>query len=366
MRDPSNEYLYFLKGKGLMNEYSDQHFLVRALEGDPNLLENYKKYIGDQSLVALIEVNFASSFPSNLSLKLRNLEKIFSERDLENFVRHQLAAGKSNYSDEKFFEALSEVNVLNYIGMFCGKIKQAIYEPNLSNNKNPEARFVFDDDIIFDIEVKMPNFHNIDLSNIKIGAIKPNMAFTDVQKERIQNFCLENSVDLIYPRVLKLKDFITSAAGKFVDSTSEKHFNLLFINWTYTDIPHCEVNEPYTILANPVNGFLSNNNGINLCGISEESRNRISAIIVYRDTFDSLLTCDFRYQFLGPKFRYIVNDFFNPRLKYGLLSGALGMAPCNTGITREYFPYDYIYTNLAPPDLINKCQRFLEPLLLNE
>lgn len=364
MRSIGTEYLYSLIDKGLMRDYSDEHFILRALRNDPEIIKDYSRYIGNKSAVSLINFNFALSFIHNLSVKLKILSDIFPQNDMECFVKNQLAAGKNNYSDHAFFEALSEISVLIYIGMFGGRVKQALYEPNINcTGKNPEARFIFDDDIVIDVEVKMPNFHNIDLSSIKYGAIKPNMALTDFQIKEIKDFCHHNNLNLIFPRVLKIKDYI-NAAEKFSIPTTARHFNLLFVNWTYTDIPECELNEPLTIITNPVNGFFSNNIGINLCGINEEYRNCLSAVVIYRDTFDSLMACDFRYQFKRMSFRYIINDLFNTNLEYNLLSKALGMNPCNTSVYTEWYPYDYIFTGLSAPDIQKKCREFLEPLLI--
>lgn len=258
-------------------------------------------------------------------------------------------AGKENYSEAAFFEALSEINVLFYFCNFVGKIKESIYEPELGvNGANPEARFIFENDVIMDIEVKKANFNDsISILEGMNGAIKPNIALTQSTKNELQQFCLNNKLQLVFPRVSKLGEFIKSAANKFQNPTTNKHFNLLFINWTYTDFPECGVNEPMSIFINTENGLFYNDNALELIkhrnGRNIFDRNdldKISAVIFYRDTLETLLSGDFRFHFRERTFKFAINPINNKQLNFKMLSDLLGMNPCNDNIMINWYPFD--------------------------
>jgi hypothetical protein len=64
-------------------------------------------------------MDLATTFLMNFSPKLQYLSSIFEKESFNNFIENQLSAGKSNYSEEQFFRAASEINVLKYISTFC-------------------------------------------------------------------------------------------------------------------------------------------------------------------------------------------------------------------------------------------------------
>lgn len=338
MRNILNEYIFEHYDKGHMRDYHKDHFLIRATNGDSNILNGYEEYF-DQKLSA----DFSSSFIINLSFKLKALANIFSEDDVSNFITNQLAAGKNNYNQNQFFEALSEVQVLFYLGTFFGKIKAAFYEPKLGlGDANPEARFVLEDDTVVDVEVKTGQFvRTVNREKGKNGAIKPNMALTREDQIKLRKFCEENEIQLIFPRILKIKDFIESSAKKFEYPTTKRHYNLLFINWTYTDFPMCSVNEPLSIFCNTQNGIFYNNAAIDLIGLRRKDIDKISAVVLYQDNINTLLTTDFRFHFQNKTFKYLVNKVNHKGIDFSYLSENLSMNAHNTRFQVEWYPYDY-------------------------
>jgi hypothetical protein len=294
--------------------------------------------------------DFSSTFLINFSIKLQICANIFSEEKIFDFVANQLSAGKKKYREEAFFEALSEINVLFYFCNFVSKIKEARYEPKQGiHGANPEARFIFENDVIMDIEVKKANFTScVNLKKGEAGAIKPNIALTQSTKNELMQFCFDNKLQLVFPRVSKLGEFVKSAANKFQTPTTNKHFNLLFINWTYTDFPECGVNEPMSIFINTENGLFHNNNALSLIKnrhgeniIDRNDLDKISAVVLYRDTLETLLSGDFRFHFKEQTFRLAFNRINNDKLNFKLLSDLLGMNPCNDGIFSVWYPFDY-------------------------
>lgn len=187
------------------------------------------------------------------------------------------------------------------------KIKQCTYEPRLNRSSNPEARIELKDGAIIDIEVKTPGFHDTN-RRPKKARIKPNLILDNNVKTQIIEYCKINELELVYPRVLKLKEFIRSAASKFVVPTTKRHFNLLFINWTYTDFPECELAEPITILANPINGILTNKKAHGLVGIKNQHIEKISAVVLYKDSMSNILFGDFTYHFQDKSYELLINQ----------------------------------------------------------
>jgi hypothetical protein len=259
-------------------------------------------------------VDFLSSFLVNFSSRLRHLESIFSEKSINDFITDQLSAGKkANYSQDQFFRAVSEVNILNYIHLFSNAYTNNIrteYEPkNGAQGANPEARFVLDDEIIIDVEVKTPGFPDklIDTSD-NIGVIRPNTYLSKDQFSKIKKYCHDKNVKFLPPDIDKIADFILSASKKFLTPTSKRHFNLLFINWTYTEIPQTSYNEPVSLLINNIAGILKNRIVQKDKGLTPEDLSKISAIIVYFDNIESIITSDFRLLYMNNNFRIIINE----------------------------------------------------------
>jgi hypothetical protein len=348
-RNQITEYIYSKYDEGLMKDYSENHFIFKAMKNELDIFTEYGQFLGKSSIVEFaVDDNF--TFLANLSNKLQRCATIFSEEKMADFITNQLSAGKSNYKDSIFFEALSEINVLFYFCNFVGNITEALYEPKLVNtNANPEARFVFNSNVIIDIEVKKANFTNtLDSAKGENGAIKPNIVLNESTNIELTDFCSKNNLQIIYPRISKLGEFIKSAASKFQVPTTASHFNLLFINWTYTDFPECSVNEPKSLFINTENGlfyndealnFIKDRNGVNI--VSRDDLDKISAVVLYRDTLDTILSGDFRYHFKNNKFKFIVNPINNSHLNFNLLSKLLRMNACNSNNICEWEYCDY-------------------------
>ena len=366
-RNKLSEYIYSFYDKGIMNDYSDRHFLIRAMKGEIDIIQEYGHILSD-SFKRCQRPDFSSSFLINFSNKLRRCSDVFSEESMCDFVRNQLAAGKEHYREESFFEALSEINVLFYFCNFVGRIKKCEYEPKQGENgANPEARFVYEDDAIIDIEVKKANFSSsVDSARGENGAIKPNIVLDQSTKASLIQVCEDNKLQLIYPRISKLGEFIKSAADKFQGPSSNKHFNLLFINWTYTDFPECGVNEPMSLLINTKSGLFYNDRALPLIRhkdgtqiINRSDLDKITAVILYRDTMETLLSGDFRFHFKERTFRYSINRINNAVTDFDLLSRLLGMNPCNDDILCEWYPFDYMLHTKNTRDLFQKLTAML-------
>jgi hypothetical protein len=153
------EFLNKIWTEGWLDDFSDEHFLIKAMH---NQVQNFVGYdqLKQNNFNIYDYSNFSENFLVNLSHKLDHLCKIFGEKEIKRFVKTQLSAGKSNYDEDQFFRALSEIEILKYFGTFGpGKLSKAIYEPAIGiNGKNPEARFYYEDEIILDVEVKTPGF----------------------------------------------------------------------------------------------------------------------------------------------------------------------------------------------------------------
>lgn len=125
-RNKMSEYIYLLYDDGLMQEYSESHFLIRAMKGDVDIIKEYGHLLSG-SFINNFMPDFSSTFLINFSIKLQRCANIFSEEKIFDFITNQLSAGKKKYREEAFFEALSEINVLFYFCNFVSKIKEARY-----------------------------------------------------------------------------------------------------------------------------------------------------------------------------------------------------------------------------------------------
>ena len=107
----------------------------------------------------------------------------------------------------------------------------------------------------------------------------------------------------------------------------ENQYNLLYINWSYSDFPSVGFLEPWALLTNELNGILTHREiGIHLPfndPIHPDAYDKISAIIVYSSSIDQLMFSDFRYVWqkspsAAQKFRMFV---LNKELEENELSG---------------------------------------------
>lgn len=297
------DFLRRIWKEGWLDEYSDKHFLIRAIENRlTDFLGKQQAYRDNTILYPVInDDNFTINFLVNFSMKMNGLCNVFSEKDIKKFVMDQLSAGKNHYNEEQFFRALSEISVLSF---FCSitRWRDKIYEPKINGKKNPEVRFISRDDVIIDIEVKTPGFIQTNLNEKKL---MPTVLLTQEGKALIEKHCKEQNIKCLMPRVGKLKDFINSAAEKFEKPKDNKHINLLFINWSFSEFAPDAYLEAYSLLVNPINGIVRNREiGLEI-GISEDAYEKISAIIVYSDSLNGLVYLDLRHIWINHKFRMI-------------------------------------------------------------
>lgn len=312
---------------GWLDEYSDEHFLIKAIENRLTTFVGYTQMINNEpNLHGLIKANgiidndsFNSNFCMNLSGRLACLEDVFGKEHIERFVKDQLSAGKQNYNEDTFFEALSEISILYFYAFRC-KWKEAIYEPPVGKTnsaKNPEARFIgelpFDDgtkDVVINIEVKCPKFPSIEHQESKIAI--PTVLLSNEGRKQVPSFCEKNGISYISPRVMKLKDFLNSAASKF-SVPQDNVYNLLYINWSYCDFPSNSFLEAWSLLTNTINGILTHPKAAQGLGVSPEVFEKITAVIVYTEALEGLMFLDFRNVWQmngrGQKFRmWVLND----------------------------------------------------------
>lgn len=361
------KYLESLREKGLMDDYSDNHFLIQAFNGKCDFFEKYP-HLENSTLWG--GAHRSSTFLANFSTKLERLSKRFSPKDIEGFVKNQLAAGKNNYSESQFFRALSEVNVLNYLTDFAGVLEFSEYEPNVTGRgSNPEARLKFKGDITIDVEVKTPGFtKKAGIPETKIGIIKPNVIFDYDTLEKLKSHYAEKDIFIEDPRGLKLQGFIKSASDKFTTPTNEKHYNLLFINWTYTDFPGCGLAEPASLLVNPISGLIHSNKGLEIIGLDRSNLENISAIILYSDNINSILNSDFRSTFENNSSALILNNHHDMKqFDYSILSRMLNMQPMNNGNTINWNLGDYIFReNVHEREVLEHMSHIYDFLFLSD
>lgn len=314
--------------KGWLDEYSDEHFLIKCInkqltgiEWESQLLFNNSTSINTPITDdGKIDYNsFTINFIVNLSAKLMGMSTVFGEEDIKNFVKNQLAAGKDSYDRDMFFQALSEIEILSF---YCGrtKWKEALYEPPTGvNGSNPEARFVYENEATnttttINVEVKTPKFPLIVEHRVKTAI--PTILLSDVGRREFQKLCEDNKSKCIMPRVTKLVQFINSAANKF-EKPKENEFNLLYINWSYSDFPSNSFLEAWSLLTNDKNGILTHPEiGTSLpfaSPICREAYEKITAVIVYTSSLEQLMFSNFLYSWqgsreVGPRFRMFVLD----------------------------------------------------------
>lgn len=254
---------------GWLDEYSDEHFLIKAIENRLTTFVGYTQMLNNEpNLHGVIKAKgiidndtFNSNFCMNLSGRLACLESLFGSDHMERFIKDQLSAGKQNYNEDTFFEAVSEVSVL-YFYTFRSRWKQALYEPPIGKSKlskNPEARFIGElslngdaQKITINIEVKCPKFPSIENQECKIAI--PTVLLSDEGRKEIPAFCKDNGIVYISPRVMKLKDFLNSASSKF-SVPQNNEYNLLYINWSYCDFASNSFLEAWSLLTNAINGI---------------------------------------------------------------------------------------------------------------
>lgn len=308
--NPFCSFLNKIWAEGWLDEFSENHFLIKAMNNNLDSFKGYQQLRNNNCNIHNCNNynTLALNFLMNFSNKLDGLNNRFGNNKIELFVKNQLSAGKEKkYNEDQFFQALSEVEVLNF---FSNKpVTNCVYEPVFGNSKsNPEARFYYkfydlvdhrdendssiSDELIVDIEVKTPGFSKKILSE---PAILPCICLSDKGFKEISSYSTTNNLKCIMPRIKNLIKFLNDSAKKFEYLNSKRHLNLVYINWTYSELPQDGYLEPYSLLYNDINGLLKNKNiGIKM-GLSEDVYNKITAVITYTSSLDNLLTTDFRH-----------------------------------------------------------------------
>lgn len=327
--------------KGWFDSYSEDHFLIRAIEnrleefiGEKQLIENNINQYNIVKNGSIDYSKFAYNFCINLSTKIDALKKYFGEEQIKNFVINQLSAGKEHYNEDCFFEALSEISILSFLSRHDWT--HYFYEPilNQSNNKNPEARFEFNSDdyeLKVNVEVKAPAFPHINHDTEKI--IIPTILLSKEGRYKVKEYCNSNGLVYLDPRILKLRDFLNSATDKFL-VPDENEYNLLYINWSYRDFPSNSYLEAWSLLTNPINGILTNPVYADNVGVKKAFFDKISAVIVYTESLEGLMFQSFQHvwqsNISGPRFRmWINNHIYNDQINNAFRSDLFDITGMN-------------------------------------
>ena len=318
---------------GWLDEYSDNHFLIKAIENRlvhfvaiEQLINNNINFVNMVNPDGSINSNhFNLNFCINFSRRLEGLYNSFGKDAIKRFITDQLSAGKQNYSEDAFFQALSEISILSFFTSLRAWTKIA-YEPpviNGVNNKNPEASFSgtflckdptnppknIKKSIVLNVEVKSPQFPHDSHTNEKIAI--PTVLLTSEGKQKVKDFCAENNIRYLDPRILKIRDFINSAASKF-NTPQKDEYNILYINWSFRDFPSNAFLEAWALLTNEKNGILIHQKYAKKIGIDPDALNKISAIVVYTESLEGIAFSDFRYVWqqngAGQRFRMWVTN----------------------------------------------------------
>ena len=346
--------------EGWMDEYSDNHFLIKAIEGR---LENNQAYYNFDSyydpFYGVNKDNFQENFCINLSHTILGFMHFFGERKIRTFFTDQLSAGKEKYDEAQFFRALSEISVLRF---WIQRSKSGEYEPKINGKKNPEARFYCNNGVTVGIEVKTPGFRDFD--GIYEFAI-PLVLLENEGRVKFTSYCSDHSLNGLMPRVSKLKDFLNSAAEKFETVDHINHMNILYINWTFSEVIESGYEEALSLLANPENGILIHKDiGLKL-GINEDVYDKITAVIVYTESVGGLMFGDFRYVWIRrsngmPDFGIV------PLHNGGDLFKTTGMNPDEIN-SKGTKPFPIIYYQAKDANCFDDlCQIVCENILLSK
>ena len=308
---PVNPQFIELWKEGCFDDYSKNHFLIRAIMKDPLLEDNVKQYRGNGLVLSFDPVNFVQNFATKicalLSFFSNEVEKI------KDFLRNQMAAGKQKYQEKSFFDAYSEILLLYYLGTRSDEHGRNFYEPSVNSvsSKNPEAIFNYPNGKKIAIEVKNAAFPPLPQNPKFIMPLYP------MEKERLDNLdtiCQEDGYCLVRPRVGKMKDFINSACEKFNKPADDNSYNILAMNWTDTNIPNLSVVEPAVYLGNKENGLMQFKTMASKISagnfvFNQDMYEKITAIIVFKASMDTLFFSDFRYLFESKEAVVILNPF---------------------------------------------------------
>lgn len=321
-------YIKTIWESGWLDEYSEEHFLIKAINHSLSDIYWTTQLLNNNSYSMYSPVNtkgmvdydlFASVFITNLSVRLQNISNCFGEENIKTFIVGQLSAGKNNYDEDQFFQALSEIEILSFWSCRC-RWDECIYEPPMGENgSNPEASFIkyFQNGrkVRINIEIKTPKF--MQPMDDKRCYIIPNILLSPKGRTELNQLCVNYEIGCKMPRVTKLVEFINSAEKKF-NVPCENEYNFLYINWSYSDYPSNGFLEAWSLLTNDKNGIITHSNiGTRLPfeeAIHEEAYKKISAIIVYTSSLEQLMFSNYLHVWqgtninVGHRFRMIVLD----------------------------------------------------------
>ncbi len=351
-----NDYLLKAWEKGWFDEYSNDHFLIKTLNGEIHKFSGYENMLQISSGPFKHDLETVrNSICQSLSLSLALLEESFSEKAVKNFVVEKLSGGKANYNENQYLRALSELTVVKWFCLYTrGKyINTAIYEPRLSERRNPEARFIRDD-VIIDVEVKTPGF--IPRRNTQ-PKLTPIILLTEEGRKALTKKCITENVELRLPDINKLKQHLNDAASKFIEPTNDKHFNVVYINWTYCDYPKYAYLEPYSLLMNE-NGILRNKEIGKTIGINEEVYRKITAVVVYNENIEGYVNQDLRHIWAHRTFALAINPYIN--CDTAILERTLQMEQSKNIYPIPLSLYEYYAKDITKEEDIVKFYEFMQ------
>ena len=106
----------------------------------------------------------------------------------------------------------------------------------------------------------------------------PTVLLDEQGRKAFMDFCKSHNLNGAMPRVMKIKDFLNSAAEKFEKVDHVSHMNLLYINWTLSEFEESGYQEAFSLMAHSINGILLHKNlGLSL-GVNEEVYDKITAV----------------------------------------------------------------------------------------
>lgn len=373
IEDQIDETIKKYEEKQYFKDYSKSHFLRKSLlENNSDFIFKYKEvfdYPHKMDIYDIKKENINRYFKFHFISMLGVLEEKLGEEKISKFVKNQLSAGKDKFNSMTFFQALSEMLLIRYLlERSCLLEKnegfEAIYEPsNTENGSNPEVRLIDKEGIRYDIEVKTPVFKEIDPLK---KTIKLNMILSNTTRDEINKTFENKNIEVINPDVLKLKDYIKSAAKKFLPP-SEKQINILVVNWTFSKFREVGINEPLTLLNNPITGLFTSQSYLEL-GITEEEMNKISAIVFYRDNINTITFSNFDHNIFKGKVACVINEL-NPNVK-GItktrIENIIGVKSEDLILASEWFPISTFGKKFYSQTLKLNCLRKVLEILEKE
>ena len=292
---------------GCFDEYSDNHVLIRAMNGDDKAFDNIIRKLEYCTWDYPHENIDHFTFLINFSNRVDFLSEIFGYEQIADFVKNQLSAGKKRYDENTFLEAYTEILVLWYIGTFGPGCVLAQYEPTIGEgNHNPEASFDFADGTRIDVEVKTARITD----SFYTGDVYMPLRCMDVKGiEIFEKLCGKYGVKAVRPRIGKLKDFINSACQKFENIKTDKHYNVLVINVSSSNLRMYPYLEMAMLLDNPINGIFRDSLIADNYGISRELYNKVSAVFIICNSIETMAFTDLRYLFASRNACMILNPY---------------------------------------------------------